>query len=323
MSRPIVFMAPGQGVQYAGMGGSLYAGNKGFRGLMDQSLQQFESEWTSRIATIIRHPERVIESDLEDCRITHPLVFTVHYALGALLQAHGIRPTHVLGYSLGELVASVLSGALSLEDGMKIALETGAWVHENTPPAGMMAIFASPEVQADYYPYFEGVATACHNFPDHFVVSGRREELALIADQLTPDGIHCEMLPIRRGFHSPDMDPFQIKAANWAHERPDHWRKGSIPQYSCALGRELTSADLTYHHLGRVHRRPVLFQSTFRKIDQELQPRFIDLSVSGTLAAFARKLVPRARTGDILSLQSRFGDGNTQFERFLQTWSSE
>ena len=323
MSRPIIVMSPGQGVQYPGMGSALYASDDSFRSEFDQALKPIDRGLADRIRALIRQPNQMDEQVLEDCRVTHPFVFVIHYALARRVELEGIRATHILGYSLGEFLASVLSGHLSVEEGLQLAVETGRWVHEHTPERRMMAILANPEIRSDYYPFLEGVKLACYNYPEHFVVTGRKEELELIANEVAADGYHYEMLPIRRGFHAAEMDPFLREAATWPASPVKALPRDPLPQYSCALGRSLTVADIRDNHWGKVHRLPVQFEATFQKIDAELQPRYLDLSVSGTLAAFARKLIPRNRYSDIYSLQSRLGDGITQFQRFLSRWRND
>src|SRR4029079_7630102 len=49
-----------------------------------------------------------------------PTLFTMQVALAAAMRAYGVTPGAVIGHSLGEVAASVVAGALSLEDGVRV-----------------------------------------------------------------------------------------------------------------------------------------------------------------------------------------------------------
>jgi len=49
-----------------------------------------------------------------------PTIFTMQVALAAAMRAYGVQPGAVIGHSLGEVAASVVAGALSLEDGVRV-----------------------------------------------------------------------------------------------------------------------------------------------------------------------------------------------------------
>lgn len=320
MSRPIVFMVPGQGVQYPGMLGGLYARNGEFRHQLDCLLREAPTPLAERLLAIIKNEASVRACELEDCRLTHPLVFAVHYALAETLRIKGIKPDYVLGYSLGELTASAINGSLPIKTALKLAIETGAWVAEHTPERRMMAILASPNIQQDYYPYFESITVTCLNYAGHFVITGTSHELEAIAGELRSEGVHHELLPINRGFHSSAMDPFKLQAAKWSQSI--EWRPPRAPLISCALAKVCPPSVLQDNHLGTIHRQPVRFAETFRRVEEEWAPRFIDLSATGTLAAFARQLISPSRRSAIHTVHSRLGKGEQHFETFLARWTS-
>lgn len=319
MRRPLVLMVPGQGVQYPGIFEGLYKHHRGFRDQLDSLLDAAPSPLTSKLLTVIKNDASVTASDLSDCRLTHPLVFAVHYALAKTLRSEGVEPDYVLGYSLGELTASAINGSLSPHTALQLAIDTGAWVADHTPEQPMMAILAAPDIQQKCYPYFEAISIACHNYPEHFVITGTPGELEAIAAELRQEGVHHELLPINRGFHSSAMDPFKQEAAQWASAI--EWYSPRAPLISCALGGVASLSDLRNNHLGTIHRQPVHFSDTLRAVEAEWSPNYVDLSATGTLAAFARQLIPSSRRSALHTAHSRFGDGLRHFEAFLSRWT--
>lgn len=49
-----------------------------------------------------------------------PTLFAMQVSLAATLASYGVRPGAVIGHSMGEVAAAVVSEALSLEDGVKV-----------------------------------------------------------------------------------------------------------------------------------------------------------------------------------------------------------
>src|SRR4051794_33345860 len=49
-----------------------------------------------------------------------PTIFTMQVALAGAMRAFGVRPGAVIGHSLGEVAASVVAGALTLDDGVRV-----------------------------------------------------------------------------------------------------------------------------------------------------------------------------------------------------------
>ena len=312
-------MVPGQGVQYPGMLEGLHTNHRGFRNHLNAVLDLAPGSLASRLLAVVRNDNRIEDSDLSDCRLTHPLVFAVHYALAETLRTEGIEPDYVLGYSLGELTASTINGSLPLPTALRLAIDTGIWVAEHTPERQMMAILAAPEIQQACYPYFEATTVACHNYAEHFVITGTAGELEAIAIELRHEGVHHELLPINRGFHSSAMDPFEEHAAQWS--RSIEWQSCRAPLISCALRKVASPSELKRNHLGTIHRQPVHFAETFRAIEADWTPDYIDLSATGTLAAFARQLISPSRRSSLYTVHSRFGEGQKHFEHFLTRWA--
>ncbi len=54
-----------------------------------------------------------------------PALFAVEYALTQLWLSWGVKPTTVLGHSVGEYVAACIAGVFSLADGLKMVCARG------------------------------------------------------------------------------------------------------------------------------------------------------------------------------------------------------
>ena len=130
-----------------------------------------------------------------------------------------------MGHSVGEYVAAVVSGVLSLEDGLRL-LAARARLMQALPAGGRMAAVFAPEdrVAAAVAPHADAVSIAAINGPRHVVVSGDGERLERLVETLRGDGIRARFLNVSHAFHSPLMKPaaaaFRRVAAQAQYGRP-------------------------------------------------------------------------------------------------------
>ncbi|MUL63444.1 polyketide synthase [Mycobacterium sp. CBMA 234] len=113
--RGPVWVFSGQGSQWARMGAELLTNEPVF------------AETVAQVEPLIARESgfSVTEAMTADTVVTgidrvQPTLFTMQVALAAALKSRGVRPGAVIGHSMGETAAAVVSGALSLEDGVRV-----------------------------------------------------------------------------------------------------------------------------------------------------------------------------------------------------------
>ena len=117
---PVVFMFPGQGAQYVLMGAELYHTESVFREVVDDCSKRLEPI----LGLDLRLPlypaageESAAQELLIQTRVTQPALFVTEYALAKLWMSWGVKPSAMIGHSVGEYVAGCLAGVFSLEAG--------------------------------------------------------------------------------------------------------------------------------------------------------------------------------------------------------------
>ena len=139
---PVVFMFPGQGAQYAGMGAELYRSEPVFRAEVDRCAELLQPVLEADLRTLL-FPAEGAEKEAGDLllqtRFTQPALFTIEYALAKLWMSWGIRPASMIGHSVGEYVAGCLAGVFSLEDALTLVARRGALVQAQ-PGGAMLAV---------------------------------------------------------------------------------------------------------------------------------------------------------------------------------------
>src|SRR5438128_2266962 len=204
---PVVFMFPGQGAQYAGMGSGLYRTEPVFRAEVDRCAEVLRPILGSDLRAVLFPPdgsEKESEQQLVQTRITQPALFVIEYALAKLWMSWGVHPTAMIGHSVGEYVAGCLAGVFTLEDGLELVARRAELVQ--TQPAGsMLAVRLSEEQLAPLLN--TRLAIAAINAPNVCVVSGPHEAIAALEKELESRRVGARRLETSHAFHSPMMEP--------------------------------------------------------------------------------------------------------------------
>lgn len=298
-------MFAGQGSQYYGMARELYQNHPVFRDWMDYGARLAEPLIGCSLTKLLYEAPGNFREPFDRTLHTHPAIFMLNYSLAQALVHEGIRPSALLGYSLGELAALTFAGAIGLEEALAYVVESARLVEEGTEPAGMMAILGPASLYSLKPALFERTTLACHNHAEHFVIAGAPGDLKRIQEALARENCLSQILPIRNGFHSPFLDPvagrLQMLGAGWAGG------KIGMPIYSCALRQTLTERDAGAAYGWEVIRRPVYFEATISILERSGSWTYLDAGPSGTLAGFVKKIIGLGEASRALPFVNPFG----------------
>lgn len=261
--RPVYLLFPGQGSQHVAMARGLYARVPAFARALDGWFDlltcpdlPLRDRWAG-------------DGDLTDTMVAQPLLFAVSSALAQLWQEAGVRPTALLGHSVGELVAATVAGIFTPDDAASLVLARARAMRDHPAGGGMLAVAAGEEAVADLL--HGTVAVAAVNEPGQVVLSGSTEDLDKIAVVLAERGIAGTRLRTSDAFHTPLL---RDAAADFARAFAGIVAKPpSIPVFSAATGHPISP-------------------------EQAADPSF-----------WARQLVEPVRFGDALDALLHTGDG--------------
>lgn len=250
----VVFMFPGQGSQYPGMGKDLYEGNAFFRNEIEKGLAVLRLLTGEELRDVL-FPIAGNEKKIYETRYTQPLLFLQEYALARLLQFCGITPSCMIGHSLGEYVAACLSGVFSFEDALRLVTARGA-LAARMEEGAMLSL---PITEKEIEPYLdEHISLAAVNGEEQVVVAGNTAAIAMLMDRLNEDNMPFVKLFTSRAFHSSMLDPLLEDFREIL--RTVTMNEPSLPFISNLTGRlitaeEATSAEYWVQHM----RKPVRF----------------------------------------------------------------
>src|SRR6202021_1974097 len=173
----VVFVFPGQGGQWAGMGRDLAAACPVFAARLAECGVALAPYVDWDLAQVLCGADGA--PGLESAGVVQPALWAVMVSLAAAWQAAGVVPDAVAGHSQGEIAAATVAGILSLDDAAKVvALRSRALVA--LAGRGGMVSLAEPAaaVRDRIAAWGERLAVAAVNGPSATVVSGEPGALA-------------------------------------------------------------------------------------------------------------------------------------------------
>lgn len=249
----MAFLFTGQGSHYAGLGQDFYANHSTFR----HSIKEFDE-----LARIHGFPSflPLIDGSEQDITKLSPVVVQLglccfEMALARLWQSWGVRPSIVLGHSLGEYAALNAAGVLSASDTIylvgtraKLLVEKcTAYTH------AMLAIQGAVDtVKEALGSKAETVTIACVNGPRETVLAGEFAQMTEISLELSSVGFKCTQLNVPFAFHSGQVEPILDEFEELAHTVTFNTPK--VPIISPLLGKIVESEPINPAYL-RNHAR--------------------------------------------------------------------
>ncbi|WP_240732631.1 MULTISPECIES: polyketide synthase [Dyella] len=278
----VVFLFPGQGSQYAGMGSGLYASEPVFRDALLACVHAFEGE----LGFDLRDKLFADDADaLRETSLTQPATFAIEYALAQQWMSLGVQPVAMIGHSVGEFVAAVIAGVMSLADGARLVARRGRLM-QSMPAGKMLSVRASSDQLAGRLP--ASIQLAAINGPQACVLSGDEASIETLAAQLEADGLATRILHTSHAFHSAMMDPilpaFREEVARITLHAP------ALPIVSTLTGQPLSDDDATSIDYWTRHlRAPVQFSPAVLHVLEGSTHVFIETGPRNALATLARQ----------------------------------
>ncbi len=288
--RMPVYMFTGQGSQYVGMGRELYEESAVFAENMDLCAKLFKPYLLCSITDIL-YSEKASDEKVNKTCYSQPIIFSFEYSLSKYLEACGIRPAAVMGHSIGEYAAAVISGVMSLEDAVMAVAIRGRLMDSAPGHGSMGTLFGSEETVNELIaPYSDKVSIATRNAEANFVISGEAEAVEAILQEAESKEIETRRLVVSHGFHSqlmtPILDEFEDIISSVKINEPE------ITFVSALYGRPVTSAEeLSCDYWVRHIREKVDFYSAVKSVEDNRNYIFIEVGSHTVLSSLCKMIL--------------------------------
>ena len=299
--KPVVFMFSGQGSQYVGMARQIYDSEPEFRDHVDKCADILEPLVGRDIRELIFPADSSSEQAAELLRqtaFTQPALFVIEYALAMLWQSRGIRPSAMVGHSIGEYVAACLAGVFSLEDALSLVAARGRLM-QSLAPGSMLAV---PLNEQELTPLLdERTCIGVINSDEMCVVSGESAAVDDLEQRLAARGVQARHVQTSHAFHSPMMEPildaFRAEVAKAKPQAPQ-LRLVSNVTGDWMTPEQAVDPDYWAQHL----RQTVRFSDCLTTLLGEPDRVFLEVGPGRTLASLTR--MHSAKTSDTVVVSS-------------------
>ncbi|MFI2646037.1 type I polyketide synthase, partial [Streptomyces sp. NPDC018610] len=288
----VVFVFPGQGSQWAGMGAELLDTAPVFAERFAEcgrALAEFV-DWD--VEAVLRGVPDA--PSLERVDVVQPVSWAVMVSLAALWRSYGVEPSAVVGHSQGEIAAACVAGALSLQDGARVvALRSQAIAAGLAGDGGMVSLALDAEAVAARITAWDGrIEIAALNGPTSVVVAGEPQALDELIASCEAEEIRARRVPVDYASHTSHVERIEEKLADvLAEVRP---QSSGIPFFSTVIGdwADTTALDAGYWY--RNLRRTVRFEESVRALAAQDHAVFVEVSAHPVLAMAIQDTVDEA-----------------------------
>jgi acyl transferase domain-containing protein len=276
-----VFVFPGQGSQWAGMGMQLLDEYAVFARVLNQVAEALSNfvEWS--LLDVLRGTPGAPPLDRVD--VVQPVSFAVAVSLARLWESVGIRPDAVVGHSQGEIAAAYVAGALSLDDSLRVVVVRSRAIAAGLAGRGGMVSVALPVEQVvERLRRWSGqLELAAVNGASSVVVAGNTAALDELIDGYDLEGVRVRRIPVDYASHTSHVERIRddlTTALAGLELKPPR-----LPLYSTVDEQWVDTAVLDGEYWYRNLRRTVQFAAATQALAQSGHRAFVEVSAHPVL----------------------------------------
>lgn len=304
-----VFMFPGQGSQYVGMG-------KGFYDTMPKAkaVYNLAGEVTGLDIAALCFEEN---DKLNITEYTQICMLTTEAAILAALWEKGIRADVTAGLSLGEYGALIASGTMTMKDAFSIVRKRGIYMQEAVPTGGAMSAVLGLDAEkiasickeveeehtdADSNGLAYVVSVANYNCPGQIVITGKDEAVAKAGERCKEAGAkRIVPLNVSGPFHSALLSGAGEKLKEALQDVVIH--EPEIPYLANVTADYVRSSAEVKPLLAEQVSASVRWQQTIERLIADGVDEFVEIGPGKSLSGFMRKINRETATFNIDTME--------------------
>ena len=228
--RGPVWVFSGQGSQWAAMGAELLAREPAFAARIAELEPLIARESGFSVTEAMSAPETVTGIDR-----VQPTLFAMQVGIAAAMQSYGVQPGAVIGHSMGEAAAAVVSGALSTEDGVRVICRRSRLMCRLSGGGAMASVELPAQQVRDELAAraVNDVVVSVFASPESTVIGGATESVRELVASWEALDVMAREVAVDVASHSSQVDPILSDLATELAELTP--REPQVPYYSATL----------------------------------------------------------------------------------------
>ncbi|NEA96507.1 SDR family NAD(P)-dependent oxidoreductase [Actinospica acidiphila] len=264
-----VFVFPGQGSQWAGMGRELWESSPVFARRMRECADALAPYVDWSLSDVLGDA-----GALERVDVVQPALWAVMVSLAELWRSYGVEPEAVVGHSQGEIAAACVAGALSVEDAAKVVALRSKAILALSGRGGMVSVALPAEEVAERLT--DGLSIATVNGPSSVVVSGDVAGLDALLAACEKDDVRARKVPVDYASHSAHVEAIHEELGRvLTGLRPS---PATVPFFSTVTADWLDTTTLDAEYWYTNLRRTVRFEEAVRSLAAQGFGCFVEAS---------------------------------------------
>lgn len=239
--------------------------------------------------------------------------FALQYACAMSWIDSGLSVAAVIGHSFGELTAMVVSGILSLQDGMRLIAARASLIHSKWGPerGTMLAVYTNKQRVATFIKDSGlSLEIACFNSASSQVVVGKDKDIENLEGFLsakTKPQIRSQRLDVSHAFHSifteSILDDIEVVAKALV------FREATIPfEPATSLQRTVVTSDRIREHT----RAPVYFEEAIKRIENAHENCvFLEAGIGSPITSMVKRAVTKTDAHCFVPVDSGSAEDST------------
>lgn len=279
-----VYMFPGQGAQYIGMGKEFYEQFDICKAVFDLASN----------VTGLDIPALCFEENdrLNITEYTQIAMLTVEAAIYMAMEQQNLKPDYAAGLSLGEYGALIVSKALDPADAFRIIRKRGIYMQEAVPTGGAMAAVLGLDAAAieAACAQTEGIVSiANYNCPGQIVITGEQAAVEQAGEACKASGAKRVMpLNVSGPFHSRMLEGAGKKLAD--EFKNVHFRSIDVPYVTNVTADFVTDDTQIQDLLVKQISSSVRWQQSIERLIAAGADEFVEIGPGHTLTGFMKKI---------------------------------
>ncbi len=293
----LVFMFPGQGSQYVGMGKEFYDTIPACKKVYDLASE----------ASGLDIPGLCFEENdkINITEYTQIAMLATEAAILTALKEEGITPDVTAGLSLGEYGALIASNVMDMKDAFSVVRKRGIYMQKAVPTGGAMSavLGLDAEVIEGVCEKTEGIVSiANYNCPGQIVITGEKAAVDAAGEALKAAGAK-RIVPLKVS------GPFHSQMLSGAGEKLGEALKDVkiayefIPYLANVTADYVTKASDVKPLLTKQVASSVRWQQTVERLIADGADEFLEIGPGKTLTGFMRKINRDVKVNNIDRLE--------------------